>query len=514
MNIFKTARTAIASGVIHMAATLPPFPMPKAPKGAQSIPGYRTQTVARTSAIPRVDRQLATTDRLTARTLGDTRKTLRELSKSSPDLSSAISFLLRTGIPEQYTVVARTMDGKIDINGTGTAQELLRRLTFMGNPDGTFGAQKALQSLSEELALELVLDGAMCLEVALDKARVPASFNPVSIPTLKIYEEDNSFRLVQDIGGVETDLDIPTVIYVAVDQLQSEAYASSYIESAIQPILADIDFNNDMRRILKRAVLPRLKAIIESEKIKKLCPPDIIADTEKFTAYKESLIREVEGVVNGANPEDAFVMFDNVDIAYLDGGGDPGVIVERIQKVLNGKLAAGAKTLPTVLGHGGNSNSSSTEATLYIKQANMIRVKLNELYSRALTVAVRLLGIDCYVEFKYAAIDLRPEAELEAYKLMKQSRWMALASIGYVTHEEACLELTGNLPPAGFVAPPLGWMQAGNQNTIATPESNTSTMGKDKEATPKGAKSQNGGKTTADMVRDVILQAALHPENA
>ena len=503
----KVAR-AIGWGVEAQAATLPPVPLPKAPKNPQSLPGYRTQTAVRASAIPRVDRQLANTDRLTARTLGDTRKTVRELSRSSPDLGSAISFLLRTGIPESFSLVARDMNGQINVAATETAGELLRRLTYLGNVDGSFGAQKGLQSLSEELALEVILDGAMCLEVALDKARVPASFNPVSIPTLKIYEEENAFKLVQDVGGTEIDLDLPTIIYVSVDQLQSEAYASSYVESSIQPILADIDFNNDMRRVLKRAILPRLVGTIDSDAVKKLCPPDIIADTDKYIAYKQALINEIQEVVNGLSPEDALVTYDSVKFNYVDATNDPSSIIERMQKVLNGKLSSGAKTLPVILGHGASSTASSTEALLYVKQANMLRVKLNELYSRALTVAIRLLGIDCYVEFTYAQIDLRPDAELEAYRLMKQSRILQLLSLGMITDEQACIELTGNLPPNGY-KPLTGTMfMQGGTTSIANPASNTSTMNQTEAKTPKGAKSQNGGKTTAEMVQELVIKAA------
>jgi len=171
--------------------------------------------------------------------------------------------------------------------------------------------------------------------------------------------------MVQVIGGQEIDLDIPTVIYVALDQDLLSAYSSSYLEAAIPPVLSDIDFNNDTRRALKRAVLPRLTATIDGEKVKKLTPPEILADAAKFNDYKAALIAEVETVLNGLSPEDALVSYDSVAYSFIDGGKDPAAIIERIQGVLNSKLASGAKTLPVVLGHGGTSNSSSTEAVLY-----------------------------------------------------------------------------------------------------------------------------------------------------
>lgn len=458
------------------AAVLTPPPVPKAPNAPQALPGYRRSTEASKSALRETERTAATTDRLVAaRNITGTKKVIRNLSKTSPELSSAISTLLRVGIPERYTVIARDLDGKIDPESTKLAHELLRRLTYMGNPDGSYGVQQTLQSLSEQLSLELCIEGAAALEVALDKARIPASFNPIAVSTLKAYEEENATRWVQIVGGKELDLDIPTFIYTSLDQDLLQAYSASPLEAAVQPVLNDFDFNNDTRRALKRAVLPRLSATIDSEKVKKFTPPEILSDAVKFAEYKQAIITEVESVLNGLSPEDALVSFDSVEYSFVDGGKDPSIIIERIQKTINAKLAAGAKTLPTILGHGSSSNASSTEAVLYLKQANILRVKLNELYSRALTIAVRLMGQEAYVEFTYAALDLRPELELEAYKAMEQSRLLELLSLGMLSDEEACVRLTGNLPPDGY-KPLAGTMFKGSGSTIVNPSSNTSAI--------------------------------------
>lgn len=501
-GIFGPSSTA----PVPEAATLTPPPLPKAPNAPVSYPGYRKQIAASSAALRDSDRGISTLDRLVAaRNLSNTKQIVRQLFHTSPELSSAITTMLRVGIPERYTVVARDLDGKIDVAATGVAHELLRRVTFLGAVDGSFGTQQTVQSLSEQLGLELIIEGAACLEVALDKARIPASFNPIACSQLRIYEEDNSFRLTQVVGGQEVDLDLPTIIYTSVDQDLLSAYSSSYMEAAIPPVLSDLDFNNDMRRALKRAVLPRLAATIDGEKVKKLTPPEILSDAAKFNDYKIALIAEVENVLNGLSPEDALVSYDSITYSYIDGGKDPASIIERIQGVLNSKLASGAKTLPVVLGHGGTSNSSSTEAVLYLKQASIIRVKLNEIYSRALTIALRLLGNDCYVEFTYAPIDLRPEAELEAFRSMEQSRVLELLSLGMLTDEEACIKLTGNLPPAGY-KPLTGTMFKAGTVANKNPTSNTSAI--DQSLTPKTPKEPKGPPTKAEAETAALLATA------
>jgi hypothetical protein len=73
--------------------------------------------------------------------------------------------------------------------------------------------------------------------------------------------------------------------------------------------------------------------------------------------------------------------------------------------------------------------------------------------SRALTLAVRLYGADVYVKFRFDPIDLRPESELEAFRVLRQSRVLELLSLGFLTDQEAAEELgTG---PRGPNAPEL-----------------------------------------------------------
>jgi hypothetical protein len=477
------------------AATLPPVALPKAPKGQQTELGHHKVVGGSTARLQAPDRGLLNTDRLGVRNAKDTQDALRQLGYSSPDVSASIYATLRSGIPETYTMVAYDMDGKINPAATEIAHELLRRLTYMGNVDGSFGVQQTLQSLSESLAKELLLYGSLAGEVVLDKTLVPASLNPVAVTTLKWYNEGKGVRPVQLIGGEEISLDIPTFIYVALDQDLLEAYSASPLEASLQPVLADLEFNNDVRKTLKRVVLPRLLATIDSEQVKKSCPPSILNDVNKFTKYKNDLLGAVQEMVNGAAPEDALISFSEIDFKILDGGKDPSAVIERMQTVLNAKLQTGVKTLPVVLGHGSGSTASSAESLLFLKSANILRVKLNEFYTRAFTIALRLTGQDCYVKFEYATLDLRPPSELEAYKAMEQSRVLELLSLGFISDEEACIRLTGNLPPAGF-KPLSGTMfKSPNANTAGaaqpgTAASNTSSMGKALTApTPKAPKS-------------------------
>ena len=81
---------------------------------------------------------------------------------------------------------------------------------------------------------------------------------------------------------------------------------------------------------------------------------------------------------------------------------------------------------------------------------DFVKDKLDLFYSRMFTTALRLFGLDVVVEFRYADIDLRPEADLAAFRQTQQMMTLEKLSLGLITDEEASLTLTGKLPPSGY----------------------------------------------------------------
>ena len=475
--------------------TLPTQPPPKAPNKAQALPSFKTQVARATSAVQRPERRLANTSLLDYRTGATTYETVRNLAAGSPDLSATLSAYLRVGIPDSFTVIGRDMDGEINPEATKLAQEILRRLTFVGDMSLGYNPTTDLHSLSESLGKELLLYGSMGLELALDKQRMPVYLNPVSVTKLKFIEEDGGVYPVQEIGGNTVKLDQATFFLVSLDQDLLTPYSSSYFEAAIQSVLADAQFLDDLRKSMQRVIQPRLTATILEEKVKASIPPNILNDPEKLAEFYTNLIASIQTLLTGLEPEDALVSMDAVQYDMLASGGTQGSssvadTLKVVQALIESKLSAGAKTLPAILGRDSTGTGSTTSSMLFLKNADIVRSKLNVIYSRALTQSVRLQSMDCYVEFTYADLDLRPQGELEAYKSMQQSRILTLLSLGLISDVEASVRLTGNLPPAGMQ--PL----SGTRFSVATsqpgnPDSQTSNM-KPTSSTPESPK--GGGK--------------------
>lgn len=455
--MFESLKSMLSWGVRKDAATqLAPPEVPKVKsRDLISTPSYLTTAKPSTTAtLPVPDRRLLNTDLTSYQNQGDTRTALRNFVAASPDLSSAVFNYLRVGITRGYTAVAKNLDGTYSPEGTSLLQQLLVRFDVLTDYSTGFSGVTSMRSNSEALGKELMLYGACALELVLGKDRLPRRLQPISVTNIKFIPDDKILKPVQEISGAKVDLDVPTFFYTQLDQDLLQAYSSSPLEPALKPVLSSEDFQNDIRRIVKRVIHPRMSVKIDEEKFLNSLPQAIKASEEKVAAARSNIIGAIESKLNGLNPEDAIVFFNTLDFAVLDHGNTSLSDEYRVLSgIIDGKLATGAKAMPAVLGHGtASANIASTETMLFAKSAEgAVQAKLNEIYSRALTLAVRLFGLDVYVEFTYDPVDLRPDSELEAFKQTRQSRVLELLSLGLISDDEASLQLTGSLPPAGYV---------------------------------------------------------------
>lgn len=436
---------------IQAATQLAPIAPIKVRPGSRAYPSYLKSTRTSDSALPRADRRLATTDVMSYRGGNTTRQIMRDFASASPDLSAAVFSYLRLAITKDYKAVARNLDGTPNPEATALLQQLLVRFNVLTEYSQGFSGVGSMQSNSESMARELMLYGSCAAELVLGKDRLPQRIQPLSTTNIDFIADDKILRPVQRLGGDEIDLDIPTFFYVALDQSLLEPYSESPLESSLRQVLISEDFLNDLWRVLKKSIHPRVKVTIDEEKFRKNLPGDALHDETKLQAYQANLLAEIETKLNTLAPEDAVVFFDTIGIE-LENNGNASLSDEykTIQGIIDARLATGAKIMPALLGRANSSNIASTESMIFVKNAEALKAKLDELYSRMLTLAVRLFGHDVYVEFRYASIDLRPASELVAFRQTNQMMILEQLSLGLITDEEACLELTGHLPPKGF----------------------------------------------------------------
>lgn len=494
------------------AAALPPPSDPKVKNKPQSQPSVskRTKTSNGDQKLTDKDRRTANLDLLSLRTGTSTKSTIRDLSIVSPDMSASVWAYQRMVVTKGFKAVAYNLDGTANPEATDSLHQVLTRMNLLTDYAEGFTNISGLHSVAEMLALELRRYGSCSMELVLDKARLPSRLQPISTTQLEFYEDTKgNLYPVQKASMGDINLDVPVFFYESIDQDLLTAYSDSPMEAALQATLADAEFTNDVRRVIRRALHPRLDAKVAWDDFRKGLPAEFAGDPDKQRQYQNSYISAIEETVNGLEPDDALVHFDTVEFAYINNGNvSLNNEYDTLQKMVNAKLATGTKAPPAVLGHGsGSQNVASSESMLFVKYCEGIQIKLNSIISRALTLGVRLLGHDVYVQFQFDAIDLRPAAELEAFNAQKQSRILDLLSLGLISDEQASVELTGRLPPKGFkplsgtmFRSQVGSVQAGGNPTSGTAQLNTGALNQaqtpdtpsQKRGTPQNNKSNTG----------------------
>lgn len=433
---------------------LPPVDPIKRPRaGNKALPSYLQSARPSASALPVESRRMVNTDFNTYRQAADTVQTVRNFVAASPDLAAAVFSYIRLAVNDGYTVIATGMDGIYNVDATNLVTQIITRMNTVPLYADGYGGSYSIISVAEALGKELITQGACASELVLNKALMPWRIQPLHVGHIKFIPDGPDLKPIQRLGGQDADLDIPTFFYTSLDQDLLSAYATSPLEPALKPTMFAEDFMQDLWKVVKRAVQPRTTVTVNWEKIQAQIPPDTAVDPEKLGVWASEFLAAIENTINTLNVDDALVMFDFITVDR-DTGGNTSLSEEWtvLSEIANAKLATGAKVLPAILGHGvGSSNIASTESMLFVKAATgAVQLKLNEHFSRLLTLAVRLYGHDVSVEFKFGEINLRPETELESFKTQKQSRILEQLSLGMISDEEANIELNGRLPPPGY----------------------------------------------------------------
>jgi hypothetical protein len=462
------------------------------------LPSYlRSATTKGASDISDTTPDVTNVDLVNYRGLSTKLDVIKSLSYASPDWSQAINSLLRFAITDSYQIVAHTFDGKVDVNATNYAQALAARFDCLPPDYDGFYTQTDLRSTSESLLRQLVTYGAMSSELVLSQARDASHIRAISVKGLKF--ENKSGRAVPYLelstGGANNKLylDSPLFFYTSLDQDLDEAYPISPMTSAVQPVLSNEEFKNDLRRAFRKAALPRIKAKINSVQFKESLPASVKYDEAKMKAYMDSLIADLESKLNQLNPEDALVFFDILEIDHHSAGNISfHENIKEYKNLIDANVAAGVKTLPSVLGRGESQSVASTESMLYLRYVEGIQEKVNTHYSKMFTLAARLAGFDVYCFFKYADPELRPKSELATFDSMKQSTVLERLSYGFISDEEASISITGKLPSGEF-KPLSGTLFFEAKAPAENPYSNTSVTGEGVTAT----KSQKDTKSNA-----------------
>lgn len=422
----------------------------KTPSKEQVIPKFLGKTKG---ATIRDNSSNMTNTALSAltRTKATMNETVKELVLASPDLFATVMRKVTTAVTTEYTVIAYDQTGRVDEASTELMQAFTRRLDYSA-PDFTkFHRSTDFRSLSAVLLYDDLRYGGMSVELVLGKGRLPSYLKPISARLLTWADDTPGTYPIYKGPNGDIPLNFPTIFYTASLQDSETAYAESPLQAAIQACLWDFEFTDALRKAAIKNLLGRIVVSINTEEFKKSLPLAVQQDPKALKEYMQSLVSDLEAQMNGLEPEDALVIYDILKVDTIqDKNRSEDRSIEVLKELINGRITAGATILPSVIGRGADSTAASMEAQLFVNSATKLQQQLNILYSRALTLAARVMGKPVTVQFQYAEANLRPKLELASFDAVRQSTILERLSVGLITDTEASILLTGTLPPKGY----------------------------------------------------------------
>lgn len=366
---------------------------------------------------------------------------IRTLIREDGLFSSAANSMVALSTGAGFRVAGYNSQGAMDTGVMSLAYLILDRISNLHDYSQGYNDKPGIQSLLATLKADIVATGGCGAELVLDQAYGPERLVPIGYSTIEWYADGSGGRYpTQDNGEIE--LNIPTVFIAEHNRNPDEAYAVSLLRPGLSHTMNFNSFLEDTHRSLNRVGHSRLVATLTAEAVAKSLPEKDRADPVKLASAYATAKAEVETALAGLEPEDALVLYDSVAVKVHDTGGSKSDYTGMLT-TLGNLLGAALKTPASVSGlrAGGSQALSNAETLIYLQVVQATRPPAEEVMSRALTLACRLMGVDGYVSFEFMPINLRPDAELEAYLATKQKRVLELLSYGVINDAHACYEL-------------------------------------------------------------------------
>lgn len=441
--------------------------------------------------LGRNDRNYHTRNLNDYRYANDADTMLMLLSKIDPDMSTGIWNFLRLS-NSGLRITAVDLKNVPSPKGQEMLNALCTRIAGLDNYKD-WALYKPVELVASQLAKYVLVRGGCALETVLGKdkrVKELCVIDPIKV-TFKHMGVGQFVPQQLDINGNYIPLDIPTFFWNVLDQDADDPYETPPFLPAVGAILFNIAFMQDLERIVKKMAYPRLTIKIVESTLRKFAPLIAQSDETKMAEWLQQQKSSIGSALRGLAPEDAAVFFDSIEIDVLESKHNATVDFRPLKEVIDQRIISGLKSMPTILGRqfGSSQTIGGVEALLYSKSIVSIQEVVATCLTRALTLALRLEGHLGYVRVSFAPVNLKPENELETFRVLKQSRILELLSLGFISDAEAAKELTGDPTlPAGYV------MKSGTGFYDTKANVNATAIAADASRNPTASEQAGGGR--------------------
>lgn len=376
------------------------------------------------------------------------------LADLSPDVSRALWDYLRLCNPGWTCTVLTKKGGKPDPVGQRIVDKFLEQLTMLyGNVDVTIGRMFMSAFMRGALFSELVLDadGRSMKDLAMPdpaSVRFERVVDSVRGPVWQLVQWQNRTTAdPQAIAGY-MPLNWPTIKYIPIDPFPGNPYGRSMAAPAVFSTLFLLGLLHDLRRVISQQGYPRLDISISMERLRASLPNQLVQDGEKYKAWVQNTIQEVEDAYSDLEPDDTYIHTDvitvNKPVGAVDSKslGSIDGLIEAIERMSTRAL----KTMPFMMASTQTTTETLANREWEVQSAGVRSVQKNgaimmqHLLTMGLQAAGRLAYVDwCFDELRQTQRLI--DAQAEAIEIANQKQLYFLGSIDL---DEASNNLVGH----------------------------------------------------------------------
>jgi len=395
-------------------------------------------------------------------------RAVRNLVRTNGNVGSSIFSFVEIAKSGYFVQGFNTDSNMYNPEATEAAKTVLAQLDTVYNYRSGYADIMTVDATVETMLREAAITSFVGAELVLNRARLPEKIAIFPYESVEWKSRGDGTKYPVQIGvyatnpgfsgtsidprsGVgEVPLDFPTVWIGELHKDITKTYVTPMMEPAINSAVYYQEFVEDMRRAVRSNGHSRLFIKLNSEKVVGAAPDEIRDDPAKLEAFLEDQRQLVQNVVEGLSPEEALVGYDTIEVDEFQVTNVKSDYTDLLTAI-SGMLATSLKSHPSILGLRlqGSQSLSNTESLVFLKIAKGLQRPVEDVMSRALTLAVRLFGINAYIKFKFKPINLRPDDELESFKTMRQQRTLEALSLGFLSDDEASEILGYGVKPEG-----------------------------------------------------------------
>lgn len=240
-------------------------------------------------------------------------------------------------------------------------------------------------------------------------------------------------------NGRREFLDVVNFLWQPLDPDAEEIVGNNPLRPALRNTFTRIEFLENLRKVLKNQAWPKIKIVLDEEAVINMAPADVKNDPKKLIEFLNDYVADVKDQFTNLSADQNLIVYNTItDMSFLESTGkfDP----RPIAALLDSEAISSLKAPPSTVGKGGSTKTgeglASAELVIFRRSIKALRRNIENISSRAFTLALRLKGLQGYAKFRLKEFSLRPPEEAAQYDQMRQETVVKAWIVGSIGDSE------------------------------------------------------------------------------